>query len=285
MITKKIGEILRKREYISIASCDFKGRPNVAPKFLLKIEDNFIYLVDYVVGRTYENLKVNPQVSLSIMDTEALKGYQINGSVEVIEKGSLYDSILDELKNKEISLATERVIKGVQQGQKHESFELSFPDRIVLFKIKIEEAIEIDSSGKITKRNLKREEMIDFLGRDIIWKLAKNHIDSLKPAVNIFLPKDLPIPSINIIKKMADSVSQINSLEETVNKFSEEQFRQKTEQFKLLIKEKTRPEVSEVERLEKQYDSSESLEEKEQINQEIIRAQENLKAAKRKIIG
>lgn len=157
MITKKIGEILKKRDFISIASCDFKGRPNVAPKFLLKIEDNFIYLADYVVGRTYENLKVNPRVSLSIMDTDALKGYQINGSVEVIEKGALYDSILDELKNKEISLATERVIKGVQQGQKHESFELSFPERIVLFKIKIEEAIEIDSSGKLQRETLREK--------------------------------------------------------------------------------------------------------------------------------
>ncbi len=141
MITKKIADLLKNREFISVASCDFEGRPNVAPKFLLKIEDGFIYLVDYVVGRTFENLKINPRVSLSVMDTDALKGYQINGSVEIIEKGQLYDSILNELKNKEISLATERVIKGVQRGQKHQSFEVAFPERIAIFKMKKEEAV------------------------------------------------------------------------------------------------------------------------------------------------
>lgn len=155
MIAQKIIELLKQRQYLSIASCDFKGRPNVAPKFLLKIEDNFIYLIDYVVGRTFENLKINPRVSLSTMNTDALKGYQINGSVEIIEKGQFYDTILDELKNKEISLATERIIKGVQQGKKHESFELTFPERIAVFKIKIEEVIEIDSSGKLQREILR----------------------------------------------------------------------------------------------------------------------------------
>jgi len=154
MITKILTELLKKREFISIASCDFKCRPNVAPKFLLKIEDNFIYLIDYVVGRTYENLKINPKVSLSVMDVDMLKGYQINGTVEIIEKGNLYEELLNELKNKEISLATERIIKGVQLGKKHESFEVSSPERIAIFKVKIEEVVEIDSSGKLQRERL-----------------------------------------------------------------------------------------------------------------------------------
>ena len=151
MIKKILTDLLKKREFISIASCDFEFRPNVAPKFLLKIEDNFIYLIDYVVGRTYENLKVNPKVSLSVMDVDMLKGYQINGNVEIIEQGALYEELLNELKNKEISLATERIIKGVQLGKKHESFEVAAPERISVFKVKIEEIVEIDSSGRLQR--------------------------------------------------------------------------------------------------------------------------------------
>ncbi len=151
MITKKIVELLKKREFISAATCDFEGRPNVAPKFLLKVEDNFIYLIDYVIGRTFENLKINPAVSLSIMDTDMLKGYQISGSVEIIEKGPLYNEMLNAFREKGIRLATERIIKGIQSGQAHESFEIAFPERIAVFKIKIEEVVEIDSSGSLKR--------------------------------------------------------------------------------------------------------------------------------------
>lgn len=157
MITKKINEILKGREFISVATCDFNGRPNVAPKFFLKLEDNYIFLVDYVFGSTFNNLKINPRASLSVMDTDSLKGYQINGSVEVVDRGELYDKISDEVKKKAMSLATERIIKGIHREQRHESFELSFPDRIAIFKVKIEEVVEIDSSGKLKKEIFSKE--------------------------------------------------------------------------------------------------------------------------------
>jgi uncharacterized pyridoxamine 5'-phosphate oxidase family protein len=157
MITQKIINLFKQREFISVASADFEGRPNVAPKFLLKIEDNFVYLVDHVVGRTFQNLKINPRVSISVMDADTLKGYQINGSVETIEKGELYDNILGELKNKQISLATERIIKGVQQGRRHEGFEMDFPERIAVFKVRIEEVIVIDSTGKLQRERVEEE--------------------------------------------------------------------------------------------------------------------------------
>ena len=70
MLPKKIKELLENREFISVATCDFKGRPNAAPKFFLKFEHNFIYLVDYTIGMTWENLKVNPKASLSLMDPD-----------------------------------------------------------------------------------------------------------------------------------------------------------------------------------------------------------------------
>jgi hypothetical protein len=34
--------------------------PNVAPKLIAKVDNNLVYLVDYVMGTTYTNLKINP---------------------------------------------------------------------------------------------------------------------------------------------------------------------------------------------------------------------------------
>ncbi len=154
MITKKIEELLKNREFLNIATCDFSGRPNVAPKFLLKLETNFIYLVDYVISRTWENLKVNPKASLSIMDNETLIGYQINGSVRIIDNGPEYDKVLNELHSKEIMLSSKRIIEGLHRGQKHKIFEAALPEKVVAFKVKIEEIIEIGSSGQLKREKV-----------------------------------------------------------------------------------------------------------------------------------
>lgn len=151
MNTKKITELLKNREFLNVATCDFNARPNVAPKFLLKVEDNFIYLIDYIIGATFNNLKINPRVSLSFMDRDNLKSYQINGSVEIIEKGALYDKILNEFRQKKITLATERVIEGVQRGQRHEASEAEFSENIAVFRVSVQEIVEIYPSGVLKR--------------------------------------------------------------------------------------------------------------------------------------
>jgi predicted pyridoxine 5'-phosphate oxidase superfamily flavin-nucleotide-binding protein len=154
MITKKINELLQNREFVSVATCAADCRPNVAPKFVLKLEQRFLYLIDYVLGTTYRNIQSNPRASVSIMDTESLIGYQLNGSVQIIESGQEYEKIEKELVQREIDLSTKRIIEGVTHGKVHDSFELAMPDKFVVLKLKIEEIVEISRSG-----SLKREVM------------------------------------------------------------------------------------------------------------------------------
>lgn len=154
MPLKKIIEILNNREFISVATCDLHSRPNAAPKFLLKIEGNFIYLVDYTMGRTWENLKVNPRASLSFMDTDTLMGYQINGKAKIIEEGPVFEKIFHQLKEREIDLSTRRIIEGVIKGKKHSAFELSMIGKFIIIKIEIDEIIEIGHRGDIKRENL-----------------------------------------------------------------------------------------------------------------------------------
>jgi len=154
MLTKKISGFLKNREFISVATCDLNGRPNAAPKFLLKIEDNLIYLIDYNLSRTWENLKINPRASLSFTNIDNLTGYQINGSVQIIDKGQEYNKILHELREKEINLSVKRIIEGVYREKTHESFEVAMPDHFIVFKVKIEEVVEIGPAGDLKREKL-----------------------------------------------------------------------------------------------------------------------------------
>lgn len=152
MLKEKIRGLLDKREFLSIATCDLSGHPNAAPKFFLKFEDNHIYLVDYTMSRTWENLKINPRASLSFVDTRSLAGYQINGPVKIIDKGKEYDKLLKEKTNRQIGLTAKHIIEELRGGERHEDFELSIPDKFVIFKVRIDDVVEIGLRG-----DLKRE--------------------------------------------------------------------------------------------------------------------------------
>ena len=148
-MNKKVFELLKKRGFVSVATCDLEGRPNAAPKFILKLENNLIYLVDYSIGRTSRNLRFNPRISVSFMDNDTLMGYQLNGSVEIIDSGQEYDALVKELSQKELELSTCRIIEGVTKGKSHEGFELSLSEEFVIFKVKVTEIVEIASSGTL----------------------------------------------------------------------------------------------------------------------------------------
>lgn len=154
MIIKKIKEFLKDREFVSVATCDLSGRPNAAPKFLLKIDGDYIYFIDYAMGRTWENLKINPRVSLSFIDTETLIAYQVNGRAELIAKGPLHEKLLSELLEKEVNLTSKRIINGLYSGKKHEGFELAISENFVIFKVKIDEVVEINPSGNLNREKL-----------------------------------------------------------------------------------------------------------------------------------
>lgn len=152
VIEKALG-VLKAREFVAVATADKEGKPNSSPKLLLKIDERIVYFIDYSIGKTFENLKVNPEVSLSFIDIDSLFGYKLNGKAEIIEKGRIYDECLKELREKEIKLSAERVIKGVRGSKLHKDFELEIPERFLVYKIKIEEGCEITPIGAIKRES------------------------------------------------------------------------------------------------------------------------------------
>jgi predicted pyridoxine 5'-phosphate oxidase superfamily flavin-nucleotide-binding protein len=154
--TKKALELVRKREFVSIATTDLNNRPNAAPKFVLKVDDACVYLIDYIMGRTYENLRQNPVASLSLLDQETLKGYQLNGPVEIIEKGQLFNEIFKEMDARKISLTAKHIIEEIRGGAKHESFEVMMPEKFVILKVSIEDIAEINPTGELARKRLKK---------------------------------------------------------------------------------------------------------------------------------
>lgn len=148
---KKLAALMKNREFISVATCNPDGRPNAAPKFFLKIKGPYVYLIDYTRGKTWNNLKNNPHVSLSLTDTEALLGYQINGTAELIEHGQEYEEVFGELLTKEIDLSAKRIMEGVVSAKKHKAFEVALTNKFAILKINIEDILELSPRGEVER--------------------------------------------------------------------------------------------------------------------------------------
>ena len=152
MFTDELIKLLEKLEFISVATCDFEGRPNAVPKFLLKVDKDYVYMVDYTIGTTWKNLKINPRVSISFMDHTTLKGYQLNGKAEIITKGREYNKLCKEMLAKEIRLTTQHIIEDVRGESMHETFELVITEKFVVLKIKIDEIVDIGVKGELNRQ-------------------------------------------------------------------------------------------------------------------------------------
>lgn len=153
MIKEKAIEVLRSKEFVSIGTADKSGYPNAVPKFLLKIEKNHVYLIDYTIAKTVENLRENPFASLSVMDIDNLVGYKLDGPVELISKGKEYKKILGELKKRLIKLSVDRIIKASRSGKKNTHYELELPEKFIVIKMNIKGAAKISSRGDLLKES------------------------------------------------------------------------------------------------------------------------------------
>ena len=142
-----IEPLLKGRTFLSVATADKTGRPNAAPKFLLKFEKPYVYLIDFSFATTTKNLKDNPQTSLSFMDMDNLEGYRLYGSVELIEKGPAFRQLSKEFERRTIQLSAERVIEGSRTGKKYGHYELEMPNKFVVIKVKLEEMTKIGTRG------------------------------------------------------------------------------------------------------------------------------------------
>ena len=152
MIPRHIRRLLGKTDFINVATCTLSRRPSGAFKFVLKVDGNDIYLVDFARARTWRNLRENPFASLSFLDEETLVDYQLNGPVEIIDGGRFFETLDDELDKKEVTFATKRVIESVRRQKKFPVNEIPLAKRVVILKVTVEETVELGPAAELKQR-------------------------------------------------------------------------------------------------------------------------------------
>lgn len=153
MLTKEIINFLNESAFINLATCTDDLQPNVSSKFLIKVNRNHLWLGDYCLDRSYANIKANPKASLSAMDLDKLIGYQIAGVASVVENEGEIKILLENFSQKKTYFSIKRVIEGLHKEKPHSDFEVSFPERIIIYKIKANEVVKVKPTGIIDQKN------------------------------------------------------------------------------------------------------------------------------------
>ncbi len=140
-------------KFVNVATCNLERMPNVAPKLIAKVAGDTLYIVDYVMGATYANIKENPRVSVSFVDEKTFTGYQLNGTATVIEKGEEFEKLSEEFQKIKTDFIVERILYNVRTGEKASASPgLSLPEKFTVLRIKVIEIVEITSTGHLKSK-------------------------------------------------------------------------------------------------------------------------------------
>ncbi len=148
----QLSVFLQKGSFVNVGTCSLERMPNVAPKLVAKVERNIVYLIDYVMGRTHHNLKENPRISVSLVDGKTFTGYQLNGTVDILEEGEEFNKLAEEFQKIKTDFTVERILLNVRTGEKATPSEFSLPEKFAIIKAKVIEIVEITSSGGLRSR-------------------------------------------------------------------------------------------------------------------------------------
>ncbi|MFN3188175.1 MAG: pyridoxamine 5'-phosphate oxidase family protein [Candidatus Paceibacteria bacterium] len=105
-INNDFKEIIETASSKALATVGIEG-VNVVPVSVVKVLDDSIFLYDFFMNKTADNVKGGSDVALAVWS--GLVGIQIKGSGQYLNEGDVFTAEIKEIKEK----FPERILKGV----------------------------------------------------------------------------------------------------------------------------------------------------------------------------
>ena len=150
-LPQEIINFFQGQGYAIVSTIDANGMPHSACKDIVMMdEQGRIYLLDLYLKRTYDNLKTNPNISVTAVDEHKFKGYCLKGKARIVGRDELSDEILTAWEARVTVRITQRMIKNLHEEKGHARHpEARLPKPRYLILAEIEEIVDL------TPRNLK----------------------------------------------------------------------------------------------------------------------------------
>jgi len=91
-LNQEAEDVLARMKVIPVATASRDGSPNVVPMTSVKVvDDSALLIADNYMDKGAKNLEKNPQVAVSVWDTETKRAFQIKGTAEILRSGPIFD--------------------------------------------------------------------------------------------------------------------------------------------------------------------------------------------------
>ena len=150
-INDDLIDFLKKQHYAIISTLDKNGAIHNSCKGIVDIDkQGIICLLDLYKQRTYANLQLNPNISLTVVDEHQFQGYSLKGKARMISGEKITEDMMKAWEKKVTSRVSQRILRNIKGKKGHPKH----PE--ILFPIP-EYAIEmmVDSVGDLTPHALK----------------------------------------------------------------------------------------------------------------------------------
>lgn len=144
-LSNEIINFLHNQNFVVVSTINKDGSLHNSCKGIVKIErQGQVYLLDLYRGRTHDNLKQDPNISITAVDEHKFIGYCLKGKVREVLEEKLSPQVITSWDERITSRITRRVLKNIQGEKGHSSHpELLLPKPEYLIVMDVEEIIDL----------------------------------------------------------------------------------------------------------------------------------------------
>lgn len=144
-LSNDIINFLEKQGFAIVSSLDSQGRIHCAAKGIVGIEQKGkVYLIDLYKANTFNNLRQNPTISITVVDEHLFIGYTLKGKAKIVERERIRKHIIKKWEERVIQRISKRLIKNVKEDRKSLYHpESQFPRPQYLIEVDVEDIVNL----------------------------------------------------------------------------------------------------------------------------------------------
>ena len=138
-LSDELVHFLHRQGHTVISTIDEDGSIHNSCKGIVEIDkEGNIYLLDLYKQRTYENLKNNNHITLTVVDEHKFEGYCLKGKATIVDEKKVPSKTIEAWEKKITGRISQRILKNVhgQKGHpKHPEMLLPKPEYLIMMEI------------------------------------------------------------------------------------------------------------------------------------------------------
>jgi uncharacterized pyridoxamine 5'-phosphate oxidase family protein len=154
-LSPEIIQFFQAQGFVIVSTIDSQGRPHSSCKGIIRIsKSGRVYLLDVYTKNTYDNLKNNPNISITAVDEHKFIGYCLKGKARIISDKEIGPQIKKAWDEKIASRVTQRLLKNLKEEKGHPRHpEILLPKPAYLIIMDVEEMVDLTPQHLKGKEN------------------------------------------------------------------------------------------------------------------------------------